>query len=113
MASSSSKQTFLVLADAVTVTVGRKANGKARYTRVMFGQTITASPGNEQIEGLLRTKAVQAVDDADEARATATRRTPKQLLHAQGVPSDPAKSAGVKPLEAPIPITDPEALGAF
>jgi hypothetical protein len=60
---------YVVLADAVVVTTGKKANGKAAYARVLKGGLLTAPATNEEVQTFLRIGSIQQVKSQDELDA--------------------------------------------
>ena len=114
---------YVVLSDAIVVTLGRKHNGKAEYTRIIRGGVLNGNPESEQIQTFLSRKAIMAVKSAehlaevqaDLARGTGDpakrvppsrfRQTARIASQAQGAPDDPVQPviAGVEPVPAPLP----------
>lgn len=115
---------YVVLSDAVVVTVGKKPNGRANYTRVLRGGVINGVEGSEAIASLLAKKAIVEVTKPEERdalqadlrdrRRSKHRQTVKKAAAAMGAPDDPvaAPIEGVLPTPAPFPETDPAAVVA-
>lgn len=115
-------QKYVVVSDAVVVTVGKKANGKAEYTRVSRGGVVNGSPESDQIAGLLAKGAIKQVKskaemdtvqaDLADPRRSRHRQTVKRAAQSQGAPDDPvaAPVQGVEPVPAPLPELDPDAI---
>lgn len=104
---------YVVLSDAVVVTVGKKPNGRPAYTRVLRGGVLNGPEGSEQIAVLLAKGAIRRVATAEErdelqadlrdARRSKHRQTVRQAARAMGAPDDPVKppEQAVLPLPAP------------
>lgn len=105
---------YVVLSDAIVVTIGTKPNGRANYTRVLRGGVINGNPESEQIVTFLRARAIRLVKDDEElARAQADlldpatsrlRQTAKKSHAAMGAedPVQPVQKS-VEPVPAPLP----------
>lgn len=101
---------YVVLADAVVVTLGRKSNGKTDYTRVMRGGVINGVEGAETIADLVRKGSIREVKNQTELDTLqADLRDPAQSRHRQtarrsslamGAPEDPV----AKPLKGALPM---------
>lgn len=113
---------YVVLSDAIVVTIGKKANGRAEYTRVLRGKVINGSPDSEQIKTFLRAKAIMRVTSreqlaevqADLAKGpggdprtgrlnSRYRQTAKVSASAMGAPDDPVQPV----LDAHVPVNAP------
>jgi hypothetical protein len=104
---------FVVLSDAVVVTVGKKPNGRPAYTRVLRGGVLNAPEGSEQVAVLLAKGAIRQVRTTEERdalqadlrdpRRSKHRQTVRQAAKAMGAPDDPvqAPQQSVLPLPAP------------
>lgn len=115
---------YVVVADAVVVTVGKKANGRANYTRVLRGGVINGAEGSESIASLLAKGSIVEVKSAaerDELQAdlrdparSRFRQTARKSAAAMGAPDDPVQppQQSVLPVAAPIPPTSPDAITA-
>jgi hypothetical protein len=100
---------YLVVVDALTLTVGRTKAGKPVVERMRHGQGLNAAPDNEQVMELLAAKAiVEATPENVEKIAKGRRLTVKGSARAQGgeEPLAPVVK-DVLPIDAPLPDTAP------
>lgn len=74
-AESESLTKYVVLADAVNVTTGRKPNGAPSVTRLYRGNTINAQASDPRIAELLSMRGIVEADKADERVARLMRRS--------------------------------------
>ncbi len=91
---------FVVLADAVVVTVGKKGDNKPETMRVLRGQVLQGTSDSPTIRSLLETKAIRRVEDAEDlsnAQAdlhdplrSKERLTARKASQAASSPEDPA-----------------------
>lgn len=109
---------YVVLSDAVVVTIGKKSNGKAEYTRILRGGVINGVEGSETIADLLRKGAIMRAtspahlaevqaDLVDPARSR-FRQTVRKASKAMGAEDDPvqAPQPEVLPVRAPAAGVD-------
>lgn len=85
---------FAVVADAVVVPSGKKADGSDHHRRVNRGGVVRGSADNRKIRFLLSRKAIREVSSEKEARQILTsgeRRTVRESASLQGAPDDPVK----------------------
>lgn len=96
---------FIVVTNAVVVTRGKRANGRAAHARVLHGGIITASPDSEQIERLLALGAIRHVGSAEDiAKYRAQKPVPVgKLAKIAGAADDPVH----KPLKDVQPFVAP------
>lgn len=104
---------YVVLSDALVVTIGRKANGRADYTRILRGGVINGNPESEQIKTFLRAGAIMHVTspehlaevqaDLQEPLKSKYRQTVRRASKAMGAEDDPVQppQAEVLPVAAP------------
>lgn len=64
--------TYVVTADAITVTIGRKPNGRAQYTRVLRGATVKGRDDAPTIQQFLTLGAIEKVTSAEHLRELQT-----------------------------------------
>lgn len=122
---------YVVLSDAIVVTIGKKANGRAEYTRVLRGRVLNGNPNSEQIKTLLKAGAIERVTSkeqlaemqADLAKGAGAdprtgrvfsryRQTARKSSKAMGAPDDPVAPVieDTVPVKAPLPETSPGAI---
>lgn len=113
---------YVVVSDAVVVTIGKKNNGRADYTRVARGGVVNGNPDSEQIKDLLHKGALKRVNNADELAEVQAdlrdparsrfRQTVRRAARAMGAPDDPVQApvSDVLPVPAPTPVTNPDAI---
>ena len=106
---------FVVMCDAVVVTIGKKPNGKPEYTRVLRGGIINGKPESPTIADFLRRGAIKQAHtaaEAEELRKPEHRQTVKQAAALTGAPDDPVAAAfeGILPVAAPNPTLGPDAI---
>lgn len=114
---------YVVCGDAVVVTVGKKANGRPEYNRVLRGGVINGPASSETIKDLLRRGAIKGpvksreelaemqADLADPQRSK-HRLTVREAARRSGAEDDPvaAPNEGVLPVPAPNPTVSPDAI---
>lgn len=122
---------YVVVADAIVVTIGKKANGKPEYTRVVRGGTINGTDTSTTIKRFLGLGAIKKVESKEElaairndlkdtsvsaqgrpaSRHRLTLRTASRL---SGGEDDPVQKPleDIQPLAAGIPETSPSVLTA-
>ena len=101
---------YLVVVDALTLTVGKTKTGRPVVERMRRGQGLNALPDNEQIVELLAQKSiVPATPENIEKIAKGRRLTAQGAARAMGAPDDPiaATVQDVLPVDAPLPDTTP------
>lgn len=101
---------YVVLADAVVVTLGKKPNGKTDYTRVMRGGVINGVEGAQTIEDLVRKGSIREVKnkaeldalqaDLRDPAASRHRQTARRSSLAMGAPEDPV----AEPMAGALPM---------
>lgn len=121
---------YVVLADAVVVTVGQKKDGKPVYTRVLRGGVLNGSEGSEQIATLVRSGSIKHVSSREElaelqadlkrfpysandrTQNSRHRRTVRRAAQLMGAPDDPVQAPvqDIEPVPAPNPTIDPDAI---
>lgn len=104
---------YVVMSDAIVVTLGKKPNGRADHTRVMRGGLINGNPESEQIRNFLRLGAISEASNKAEADELRKKRLTVRMAAAKsGAPDDPveAPQSAVLPVPAPLPETSPDAI---
>lgn len=109
---------YVVLSDAIIVTIGKKPTGRADYTRLLRGAVLNGNPEAEQIVTFLQAGAIKEVRSKSEldeiradlakGRASRHRQTAKKAAASMGAPDDPVQfpTEAVLPLPAPLPGTE-------
>lgn len=104
--------TYVVVADAITVTVGKKPNGRAQYVRALKGRAIKGRPDAETIRDFLRLGSIKQVKSAEELRTIQAdlrsersrhRLTVRRASLNSGAEDDPVQPVvqDVQPVDAP------------
>jgi len=109
---------YVVVADAVVVTVGKKSNGRPQYARVLRGGIVQGRDESETIQSFLQLGSIKQVSSSDELSAIRAdlkvstsrhRLTTRKIHKLSSAPDDPVQPAlsEVQPLEASIERIDP------
>lgn len=97
-------EAYVVTADAVMLTVGKKANGRPRVQRLMHGTTINAEPTDERIVDLLAIKSIVLSDrPAAKRGAHVTVKMVAKGMLPEGEPLNVMNGIEPLPADAPAP----------
>lgn len=76
--------TYVVVADAVTVSTGKRPNGQAKSTRLAMGGVINGTASSEQIQHLLQLGGIKQFsgdEELAEIRADLSQEDPRRSKH--------------------------------
>jgi hypothetical protein len=100
---------YTVLVGAVTIETGRpnpQNKSQAEVVRVMQNEKITAPPSHPTILSLLSMKAIRPTADVT-GKERITARTMVKVFREAGEVVDAPQVEAVEPIDAPLPVTDP------
>jgi len=105
---------YVVMDDAVVVTIGKKHNGTPTYTRVLKGGIINGNPRSEQIQDFVRMGALVRATSEEHVAELREKpsRTALEISRSMGAPNDPvqAPQQSVQPARFPVAGGDAEGL---